>query len=130
MTIPLICLAVAVLLPYIWSPLSLSERRSRFGHVDFKTPRLQTAQLSERGARAMGAHANAFEALTVFGAAVVVAHLTGANETASAGLAVVWVVARIAHGLFYVWDVRLARTGSFAVGLLCSLGLLGLAMGA
>ncbi|MFK7986421.1 MAG: MAPEG family protein [Sandaracinaceae bacterium] len=131
MTIPMICLAVGILLPYVWAPLSFGERKSRFGAPDFALPRVQAAQLQGLGARAMGAHANAFEALTVFATAVLLNHLAGAAATtASAVLAVVWLVARIAHGAFYVMDLRVPRSGAFAVGFLSSLGLVGLAFSA
>lgn len=126
MTVPFWCLALGVVLPYVWSPLSFGERKA-LGGPDFRTPRVQTARLEGVGARAMGAHANAFEALVVFGVAVVLAHLAGANELWSAVLSVVWLVARFGHGAFYVADIQLLRTGSFAVGFLAALGLIGLA---
>ena len=127
MTIPLWCLALGVVLPYVWNPFSFSERKA-LGGPDFRTPRLQTAQLEGAGARAMGAHANAFEALVVFGVAVLINHLAGADASYSAGLALVWLAARIAHGAFYVADRQLPRTGAFVVGLLSALAMIGLAV--
>ncbi|MEZ4376401.1 MAG: MAPEG family protein [Polyangiaceae bacterium] len=127
MTIPFWCLAFGVLLPYFLAPLSFGERKARFGGPDFRYPRRQAALLEGTGARAMAAHANAFEALSVFGVAVVVAHLSGANPTWSALLAVVWAVSRVGHATFYVADKPPLRTLSFAVGMLSALGLLGLA---
>ncbi|MEZ4226058.1 MAG: MAPEG family protein [Polyangiaceae bacterium] len=130
MTIPFWCLAIGILLPYFWAPLSLPERKQRFGRADFHLPRVQAAALEGTGARAMGAHMNAFEALSVFGVSVVVAHLAGADPRWSAVLSVGWVVARLVHGIMYVTDRPSLRTPAFAMGMLCSVGLLGLAIAA
>ncbi|HHH30434.1 MAG TPA: MAPEG family protein [Polyangiaceae bacterium] len=123
MTVPFWCLFAGVLLPYLWSTLSFRERKERFGDIDLKTPRVQASQLSGSGARAMGAHANAFEALIVFAPAVLVAHLASADPTWAARLAIVWVVARLAHGAAYLADMQPVRSLAFMVGFACAIGL-------
>ena len=77
MTTPFWCLAIACFLPYVWAPFGVAARKQQLGSVDNKYPRLQQVQLTGRGARAMGAHQNAFEALATFAPAVIVAHLAG-----------------------------------------------------
>jgi uncharacterized MAPEG superfamily protein len=127
MTVPFWCVLIGALLPYVWVTIAAGERRAQFGSADNKLPRLQEANLKGRGARAMGAHNNAFEALPFFAAAVVIAHVCGADPTWSMYLAVLWVIARVAHGALYVADVDVARSLAFAVGMLCNVGLFVLA---
>jgi len=127
MTTPFWCVFVAGLLPYVWVTIAASERRKQFGTVDNKLPRLQEAQLTGRGARAMGAHNNAFETFAFFAAAVVIAHIAGADPGWSAILAIVFVLARIVHGVLYLADIDVMRSLMFGVGQLCSLGLFVLA---
>ncbi|HBZ71570.1 MAG TPA: hypothetical protein DEP35_18335 [Deltaproteobacteria bacterium] len=127
MTTPFLCLAIACLLPYIWAPFQIPERIKQLGSVDNKLPRVQQAQLQGRGARALGAHQNAFEALITFAPAVLVAHLAGADAVWSARLAVLFLVCRILHGIFYLADLDRARSAIFTVGFACVIGLFVLA---
>jgi uncharacterized MAPEG superfamily protein len=127
MTVPLWCLAIVCFLPYVWAPFVVAARSSQLGGVDNKNPRAQQAQLTGRGARAVGAHKNAFEALAVFAPAVLVAHLAGADPTWAARLAETFVAVRILHGVFYLADLDLLRSGAFAVGMACIVGLFVLA---
>jgi uncharacterized MAPEG superfamily protein len=127
MTVPFWCVFVAGLLPYVWVGFAARERGRQFGSVDNKLPRLQEIQLTGRGARAMGAHNNAFEALPFFAAAVIIAHLAGADASWSADFAILFVVARIAHGVLYLADLDLLRSLSFGVAQICSIALFVLA---
>lgn len=123
MTTPFLCLAIACLLPYVWAPFQIPSRKAQFGTVDNKLPRVQQGQLQGRGARALGAHQNAFEALITFAPAVLVAHLAGADAVWSARLAVLFLISRVLHGIFYLTDLDRARSGVFGVGLACVVGL-------
>ena len=123
MTTPFLCLAIACLLPYVWAPFQIPSRRVQFGTVDNKLPRIQQAQLHGRGARALGAHQNAFEALAIFAPAVLVAHLANADAAWSARLAVAFLICRVLHGIFYLSDLDLARSFVFTVGFACVVGL-------
>jgi uncharacterized MAPEG superfamily protein len=127
-TTPFWCLFVTCLLPYVWGPISLVARQQQLGVIDNKNPRAQQAQLTGRGARALGAHKNAFEAIATFAPAVVVAHLAGALALWSARLAVGFLAARVAHGAFYLADLDVLRSLVWFVGLGCSVGLFVLAM--
>jgi len=127
MTTPLACLIVAAILPYVWSTWSATYRVREFGReLDNKNPRAQQALLKGAGGRAYAAQQNAWEALGLFTAGVVVSHLAGAPAGAAAALAVVFVIARILHGLFYVWDQDMLRSAAFGVGAPCVLGLFGI----
>lgn len=128
MTVPFWCLFITCLLPYFWSPIAMVARQQQLGSVDNKNPRLQQAQLTGRGARALAAHKNAFEAIATFAPAVVVAHLAGADPVWSARLAVTFVVARVLHAVFYLADVDVLRSLVWFVGLLSTVGLFVLAI--
>jgi uncharacterized MAPEG superfamily protein len=123
MTIPLWCLLAAIILPYAWTPVALSERKAKFGNVDNQHPRQQTSQLEGKGARAYAAHQNAMEALAVFAPAVLVSHVTHANLMHATYLSAAWVVVRVLHGVFYITNTDKARSMMFAIGMLCVVGL-------
>ncbi len=122
MTIPLWTLLVATILPYLWLGPALSARKEQFGTVDNAHPRLQAAKLEGKGARAVAAHQNAFEALAVYAPAVLVAHVTHANLMHSTILSVVWVACRFLHGVLYINNVDKARSAMFAFATLASIG--------
>ena len=125
MTTILICWTIGVLLPYIWAGASVPFRSRQFGTVDLKTPRLQGEQMTEGGARAVGAQGNAWEALIVFSVANVAAIWAGADPSGTwSTLAIVWVVARILHGVFYLTDVAVGRIAAFVTGFVMSLWIL------
>jgi len=126
-TIPLWCLLVGCLLPFVWSMATAPGRAALPEGIDNSNPRGQQARLQGLGARAVAAHANSWEALSIFTAAVLTAHVTEADPTWSAYLAVGWVVCRVLHGVVYLADIHLARSAAFMGALLCALGLFGLA---
>ena len=67
--------------------------------------------------RASRALANHKENFPFFLTAVVVVHLAGKADRVSALAAVVYVCARAAHGLLYIFGVTKIRSGAFLVGL-------------
>jgi uncharacterized MAPEG superfamily protein len=127
MTVPFWCVFVAGLLPYVWVGIAARERARQFGSADNKLPRIQEAQLTGLGARAMGAHNNSFEALPFFAAAVIIAHVCNADPGWSASFAVAFIIARIAHGALYLADIDIMRSLSFGVAQICSIALFVLA---
>lgn len=127
MTVPFWCLAIVCFLPYVWSFYAMAERQRQLGTVDNANPRAQQAQLTGRGAWAVGAHKNAFEAIAVFGPAVIVAHLAGADAVWSARWAELFVAARLLHGIFYVTNLDVLRSLAFGVALTASVALFVLA---
>lgn len=117
MTIPLWCLVIAVFIPYVLTGMGAYYRKQQFGMIDNHYPRTQATQFEGAGARVYAAQANAWEALAVFAAAVIVAHLAGANPAQSANAAMLFVVARVLHGALYWKDIAAMRTLAFIVGL-------------
>jgi len=117
MTAPLWCLLVAVLIPYGLAFLGGYYKSQQFGSVDNANPRAQSAALEGAGARAVAAQANAWEAVGVFTAAVLVNHVAGGDPASSAAAAYVFLAARVFHAAFYIADQPTFRSLSFLVGL-------------
>jgi uncharacterized MAPEG superfamily protein len=123
MTTPFWCILIASLLPYFWSGAAVKARVDQFGQLDNRLPRAQQARLEGWGARALGASANGFETFPAFAAAVIVAHIAGADPGWSAIWAVVYVAARILHGISYASDLDKLRSAAFGVGQACAIAL-------
>jgi uncharacterized MAPEG superfamily protein len=69
------------------------------------------------GQRAARAHANLLENLSVFAIAVLVVHVSGHANAASAQGAVIFFLARVAHAVLYIAGISYLRTLAFAVSL-------------
>lgn len=123
MTTPFWCLFVVVLIPFVLAAVGGYFRGQQFGQADNKNPRLQAAQLEGAGARAYAAQENAWEALAMFTAAVLVAHLSGVPSSEAAPWTIAFVAARIFHPIFYIMDIEKLRSLSFLVGFVCIIGL-------
>ena len=127
MTIPFWCLLVAIVLPYVLTGVAAYFRNKQFGSIDNNHPRAQAAALKGAGARAWAAQQNAWEALVVFGLAVIVAHLAGADAGKSSLASVIFVSSRVLHAVFYISNVAPLRSLMFVVGTACCLWLFRLA---
>ncbi|MDA1073375.1 MAG: MAPEG family protein [Proteobacteria bacterium] len=123
MTTPFWCLLIGLIIPYVLTGVSAYFKKAQLGSVDNNLPRRQSAELTGTGERAVYAQLNAWEALTVFGIAVFVAHLSNADPVTSANLAMAWVAFRIVHAITYVTDLAPVRSLAFAGGLVCSVWL-------
>ena len=123
MTIPFICLLIAALIPSLLAYSGGYFKFKQFGSLDNRHPREQAAKLEGIGSRAVAAQSNAWEALAVFTAGVMVNHARGGDPETSALLAELFVVARFAHAGFYLADINVARSLSYLVGWVCSLAL-------
>ena len=128
MFVPFLCVAIAALLPYLWSYVALSERVRQFGRFDNKLPRPEQARLEGLGARAVGAASNAFETFPMFAAAVLAATIVQLAPERVTLISVVYIVARLLHGIFYLMDLDKLRTLVFMVGFLALMALFGLVL--
>jgi uncharacterized MAPEG superfamily protein len=108
----LLCLC---LFPYVMTVISGYFRRKQFGKIDNKDPREQNAKLHGAGARAVAAQQNSWEALGLYTAALVAVIASGATVEHLAEAAVVILIARTLHGIFYLTNLDKLRTLSFAV---------------
>ncbi len=100
MTIALWCVLVAAFLPIAFTGVA------KFSGPGFsnRNPRDFQARLTGFRQRAHAAHLNAFEAFPPFAAAVIIAHVLGADRGLSDGLAVAFIVLRLGYGAAYMAD--------------------------
>lgn len=87
-------------------------------------PRQQQAHLKGAGARALAAHQNTIESFPLFAAGVLVAELAAEAHPVSAILAVAFLALRVLYILCYVKDLAMLRSLVWALGYLCSIGLM------
>ena len=117
MTTPLWCLLIASFIPFVLAGIGGYLRVQQLGELDANHPRVQAYELRDVAARAYAAQQNAWEALGLFTAAVVTAHLAGADAGSSATAASLFIVARVLHAGAYIADLAPARTVVFIVAL-------------
>lgn len=118
MTIAYWCLFAAMFYPFIFAGLAKSR-----GNFDNANPRAWLAGLSGWRQRAHWTQQNHFEAYPPFAAAVIVAHQLGGSQGWIDALAVLFLVARLLYGLFYVTDRPTLRSLVWTVGFACVVGL-------
>ncbi len=117
MTIPLWSLLIGALLPYVWHFTSLPLKMKQIDDLDINEPRAKNEQLTGSAARAFAAQTNAWEALTLFGIANLAAFIAGLDpEGYWSTAAIIWVVARVLHGVIYIAGYGIVRMLCFMVG--------------
>ena len=127
MTIAFGCVLIAIILPYIWAGFAKTPfMKSK--NYDNNNPRILLEKLDGQYQRANWAQQNAFESLPGFIAAVIIAHIAGVAQNTIDILAVIFILARIAHGICYIKDAATARSTVWSIGLLCVIGLFVAAM--
>jgi uncharacterized MAPEG superfamily protein len=109
-----LCLTIVALLPFVWT-LCAKGRAS----YDNRAPRDYLAKLEGWRRRAAAAHQNAWEALALFTAALVVAWHDGANATRVDQLATAFVAIRVLHGIVYVANWAALRSLVWFAGMVC-----------
>ena len=110
MTIPFLCVFMMYLLILATKgPVGFAQWRAEGGY-DNSSPREQQAALEGWARRAVGAHNNTLEAFPVFAAAVMVAHLGGANTQHAALASVTFIAARTMYPVLYILDIQLGRS--------------------
>ncbi len=123
MTTPFLCLFLAFLLNMVSkAPVAIAMARQGGGY-DNSNPRVQQAELTGWGRRAVAAHLNGFEAFSGFAAAVLVAVLGGADPVWTARLAVAFVVARVLYLPLYIGDFDRLRSAVWSVAFVATAGL-------
>lgn len=127
MTTLIVCLFIAVLLPYLLKMVVVSFMQKE-GKYDNHYPRAQQARLQGMGARAVAAHQNSFESLLIFATAVLAAIATNHVSLAVQVLAFVYIVSRVIYSYFYIMDMASLRSAIWFVGFFCCLAILWLCM--
>ncbi|MCC5814246.1 MAG: MAPEG family protein [Leptospira sp.] len=116
MTIYFLCVLIAFLLNYLPKvPTAWFMNKVDSGY-DNRYPRDQQAKLTGMGKRALGAHLNSFEIFPAFAAAVIIAHITGANVEILNYLSIAFVVSRIFYIAFYLLNLHLIRSTVWTIG--------------
>jgi uncharacterized MAPEG superfamily protein len=117
MTIAFWCVLIAALLPYAATTIAKAGGE-RYNNKD---PRAWLDRQHGFRKRADNAQANSFEAFPFFAVAVIVAGLTQAPQERVDGLAVIFVVARVAYLVCYLANWHWARSVIWLIGWLCTL---------
>ena len=99
----------------MWAPYILAHL-ANVGIMPALTYRADGTPLPDWAARAKKAHYNAVENLVPFAALVLVAHLAGVANSATAAAAIAFFWLRLAHYVFYIGNVPFGRTLTFAGG--------------
>lgn len=121
MTIAFWCVLMAIFLPLIWT--STAKFTTGFRPRDNHNPREYLAGLEGAAKRAVWAEQNTFESIPGFMAAVIIAHIAHASQCWVDGLALAYIVLRLAYGLLYIADKAALRSLVWAGGLACVVGL-------
>ncbi len=115
MSIVMICLVIAVLIPNMLAFGSIRYRLAQFGGIDTKMPRDQASKLTGPGQRIVAAQANAWEALLVYLATLILVFAAEVPIALVAKGSIVFVSARVLHSFFYLANFALLRTLSWLV---------------
>jgi uncharacterized MAPEG superfamily protein len=119
MTMAFWCVLAAGVLPLLW----VGFAKATGGAYDNRAPRVFLAGVTGRAQRAHWAEQNSYEAFPLFAAAVLVAHIGGANQAAIDALALTFVAARLAHGICYIADLAALRSLAWLIGFGTSIAL-------
>lgn len=121
MTTDLTMLAwTAALTLVLWIPYILAHI-ANVGLVPALSYAADDTPLPAWAARAKRAHYNAIENLAPFAALVLVAHLAGAANAATAAAATAYFWIRLVHYLVYLLGIPYVRTATFALSWLAQL---------
>ncbi|MFU8818024.1 MAG: MAPEG family protein [Pseudomonadales bacterium] len=119
MTVAFWCVLFAGILPLVW----VGYAKATGGRYDNRAPRAFLAGIDGAAQRAHWAEQNSYEAFPLFVAGVLIAHFVGAPQGSVDLLAVIFVAARIAHGICYVTDLATARSLAWLIGWISTLAL-------
>ena len=111
------CVLIAALLPLGFVAYAKSDA------FDDHMPRDAAAQLTGARRRAYAAHQNGYENFPFFAAAVIISVTMGAPIATVNLLAMLYIVARIAHGVCYIAGLKPLRTAMFGFGLLLNIAI-------
>jgi len=123
MTVLMICLFLALLLPYL-AKMPLAYAMQKQGRYDNHHPREQQSKLTGFGARALAGHQNAFESAIIFTPAILLAISTRHNSHTIQYLAIAHIIARVIYHLLYLFDKSSFRSIVWGIGVSCAFAIL------
>jgi uncharacterized MAPEG superfamily protein len=112
------CILIAALLP-----IGLVSFAKAGTGSDNRHPREELESLPAAKRRAYAAHQNAYENFPFFAVAVVASATQGAPVGTLNALAVLYIVARVAHGALYINDSARLRSMAYGAGLLINIAI-------
>ena len=124
MKVPFVCLALVLLMPYLLATYGAYYRKKSLGVIDNDNPRAQAARLDAYGARIYAAQQNAWEAATLFSAAVLAAKVTGVSLNHMLIPCSLFLAFRILHAIAYINGWSNLRSTVSTAGLVCCAWLL------
>jgi uncharacterized MAPEG superfamily protein len=128
MTIIIICLFIATLMPILAKvPLAFVMNKEQGGY-DNRNPRQQQKSLSGFGARVKAAHENCFEALIMFTPGALAVLVTNNTGQVAEYFAIAFVASRAAYVLAYYFDKHILRSTFWGIGFISSMALVWLAI--
>jgi uncharacterized MAPEG superfamily protein len=119
MTIAFWCVLAAGVLPLVF----VGYAKAMGGEYDNHAPRLFLARLTGSAKRAHWAEQNGYEAFPFFAASVLAAHAIGGAIPRVDFLALVFIVARVAHGIAYIADLATLRSFVWLIGWACTVAI-------
>jgi uncharacterized MAPEG superfamily protein len=119
MTIAFWCVLIAALMPFVLAFIAKAGDKS----FNNKRPRDWYQTVEGYRKRAWWAQQNAFEALPLFAAAVIIAHVAGANPATLDWLAIAFIAARVSYVTCYLGNWHLLRSLSWLAGLGCCIAM-------
>ena len=122
MTIAFWTLLIAIMLPWLMALIKKTHSSLREKYSN-RAPRVSEGRLEGVSQRVSWAEQNSYEVLPSFIAAVVVAHLAGAEQYQADILATVFVASRMFYCLCYLKNWAMLRSVVWFIGLLCIIGL-------
>lgn len=115
----LLTLFIAMLMPFLAkAPLAFAMQKA--GGYDNHNPREQQATLKGFGQRANAAHYNSFEALIIYGCAILCAVALNAVDNTTVILGWVFIASRILYLLCYWFDYATPRSTVWLAGIVAA----------
>ncbi len=106
------CVLAATILPLVWVGIAKAGGKD----FDNTAPRNYLEKQGGRRQRANWAQKNAFEALPGFAAGTIIARLAGTAQGTIDTVALIFIAARILHGIAYIQDLAGFRTLVWTIG--------------
>ncbi len=101
------------MLPLIWVSIAKAGGKD----YDNSAPREFLDKQSGMRQRANWAQKNGFEALPAFAAGTIIAHLAGTAQGTIDAVALIFIAARVLHGIAYIRDLSTLRSAVWTIGL-------------
>jgi uncharacterized MAPEG superfamily protein len=118
------CVLAAVLLPIVCAGIAKSGKSGKSGKFDNHDPRAWLSRQQGVQGRANAAQANSFENLPFFIGAVVIAHQLQASQGWVDGLALAYIVLRMAYVACYLANLASLRSLVYMLAFAANIGLL------